>query len=393
MQLSNKQKEFWNNASHRWNIKCGAVRSGKTYLDYFMIPRRIRERVGKEGLMLLLGNTQGTLERNILNPMRSIFTPSLVSHISSNNTIKLCGEEVYVLGADKVNQVSKIQGAGFKYVYGDEITTWNANVFNMLKSRIDKQYSCFDGTCNPDNPQHWFKQFLDSDADIYNQHYNIEDNPFNDPVYVENLKKEYAGTIFYDRYILGLWIPASGLIYPNFKEDKHIIDFTLPEGKDRGLYYISIDYGTANPFAAGLWRIGEGKDVMIKEYFFDSRKENRQKTDDEYYDEIDALAGKRQIQFVVVDPSAASFIELIRRKGKYSVRQADNTVIDGIRETATALNSGRLLFHGSCKNTIREFNAYTWDKNSLIDKPLKENDHCMDMIRYLVKTVHTREFR
>ena len=167
MKLSPKQKEFWNNCNCRWNIKTGATRSGKTYLDYYIIPKRIRACKG-DGLIVLLGNTQGTIERNVLEPMRSIWG-SLVGTISSNNKAKLFGRDVYVLGADKKNQVARIQGAGIEYCYGDEITTWSQDVFQMLKSRLDKPNSCFDGTCNPDSPNHWFKEFLESKANIYHQ--------------------------------------------------------------------------------------------------------------------------------------------------------------------------------------------------------------------------------
>lgn len=177
MQLSDKQIEFWNGATKRWNIKTGATRSGKTYLDYYMIPRRIRACTGN-GLILLLGNTKGTLERNILAPMRSIWGDGLVGPIRFDNTVDLFGKRCYALGADKVSQVAKIQGAGFEYVYGDEITTWHKDVFQMLKSRLDKPNSCFDGTCNPAGPNHWLKEFLDSNADIYQQAYVIDDNPF-----------------------------------------------------------------------------------------------------------------------------------------------------------------------------------------------------------------------
>ncbi|MBZ4656491.1 MAG: family phage terminase large subunit [Thermoanaerobacter sp.] len=240
MKLSPKQKEFWNNANHRWNIKTGATRSGKTYLDYFLIPKRIRATKG-QGLIVLLGNTRGTLERNILDPMRQIYGNKLVGNISSDNTVILFGKKVYALGADKRNQVARIQGAGIEYCYGDEITTWSEEVFQMLKSRLDKPNSCFDGTCNPDHPKHWFKQFLDSDADIYHQHYTIDDNPFLDPFFVEQLKKEYAGTVYYDRFILGKWTRAEGVIYKLFADDPERYEISIKEAKEK--VYQEIDIG------------------------------------------------------------------------------------------------------------------------------------------------------
>ena len=207
MPFSPKQQEYFQEATHRWNIKTGATRSGKTFMDYFVIPKRILNCTG-DGLILLLGNTKGTLERNILEPMRRIWGPALVGIIGSNNTVMLFGRRCHALGADKINQVSKLQGSGLEYCYGDEVTTWHEDVFTMLKSRLDKPHSCFDGTCNPAEPTHWFKQFLDSDADVYHQHYTIDDNPFLAPSFVSALKQEYAGTIYYDRYILGLWRAA-----------------------------------------------------------------------------------------------------------------------------------------------------------------------------------------
>lgn len=389
MQLSDKQKEFWRNSDKRWNIKTGATRSGKTYLDYFMIPRRIRA-CTDNGLILLLGNTKGTLERNILDPMRQIWG-GLVGNIGSNNKVMLFGRECYALGADKVNQVSKIQGAGFQYVYGDEVTTWHPDVFQMLKSRLDKPNSCFDGTCNPDNPNHWFKDFLESDADIYHQHYTIDDNPFLTPTFVENLKREYAGTVYYDRYILGLWALAEGLVYPMFDMKKHVYTDAPWSADEYGEYYISVDYGTLNPTSMGLWRIYKGVAYREAEYYYSGRDNKYQLTDEEYYTALEKLAGDKQIQCIIVDPSAASFIATVRRHGRFAVRQANNAVLDGIRTTATALNTGRIMIHENCKAIIREFGAYCWDDKKGEDVVIKESDHAADDMRYFVMTILRRQ--
>ena len=177
MPFSQKQIEYFQNANHRWNFKTGATRSGKTYMDYFVIPKRIRARIGKPGLSVILGVTKSTIERNILEPMRNIWGPELVGEINSQNKCYLFGEMVYCLGAEKVSQVSKLRGASIKYVYGDEVADWNEEVFDMLKSRLDKPYSCFDGALNPQGPNHWLKAFLESDLDIYVQEYTIFDNP------------------------------------------------------------------------------------------------------------------------------------------------------------------------------------------------------------------------
>lgn len=226
LSLTNKQKQFWNNCNHRWNIKCGATRSGKTYLDFYLIPKRIRAVSGKDGLYVMLGNTRSTLQRNIIEPLQNIWGTELVGNIRSDNTAILFGEKVHCIGADKVNQVDRIRGSSIKYCYGDEVVTWHEDVFNMLKSRLDKEYSRFDGTCNPENPNHWFKSFIDTpDIDMFCQHYTLYDNPFLSPSFVKSLETEYAGTIFFDRYIKGLWVRAEGIIFPNFANnpDKWII--------------------------------------------------------------------------------------------------------------------------------------------------------------------------
>lgn len=389
MLLSPKQREFVKYGTHRWNFKGGATRSGKTYLDFrWIIPIRIRERIGKDGLAVILGVTKSTIERNVLEPMRNLYGDMLVGTISSDNTAWIFGEKCYCLGAEKVSQVSKIRGASIKYCYGDEVADWSEEVFALLKSRLDKEYSCFDGTFNPQYPDHWLKKFLDSNADIFSQTYTIDDNPFLPESFKENLKKEYEGTVYYDRYILGLWVRAEGLVYPMFGDD--CITQEIP---DTGDYYISIDYGTLNPFSAGLWCVGKKCAVRIAEIYYSGREEKKQKTDEEYCDMVERLAGDKPIRAVVVDPSAASFIEALRRRSGFKVRHADNDVLNGIRTTSDFLRDGRIKIHAGCKDTIREFGLYRWDEKAESDRVVKENDHAMDEIRYMVMTVLKKHFK
>lgn len=391
--FSPKQKEVWRNTikqRHRWNVSLGATRSGKTYLDYYKIPYRIRN-APKDGLILLLGNTKGTLDRNILSPMRTIWGGGLVGPIGSDNKVTLFGRECYALGADKVNQVSKLQGSGLAYCYGDEITTWSEPVFQMLKSRLDKPGACFDGTCNPDNPNHWFKSFLDSDADIYSMKFVIDDNPFLEPEFVQALKREYAGTVYYDRYILGLWALAQGRIYDMFDPQVHTAD---DENRPYTAWYISMDYGTQNPTAMLLWGKHEGVWYMVDEYYYSGRDNKRQKTDEQYYADLVKFAGDRYIKNVIVDPAAASMIACIQNHKQYRVEGAKNDVINGIRDTATALVTGKIRICKKCKHTLDEINGYVWDDKAAQrgeDKPLKENDHAMDAMRYFVETILSRQ--
>lgn len=389
MLLSQKQLEFARYANHRWNFKGGATRSGKTYLDFkWIIPLRIRERAGKDGLAVILGVTKSTIERNVLEPMRNLYGDKLVGTISSDNTAWIFGEKCYCLGAEKVSQVSKIRGASIKYCYGDEVADWSEEVFALLKSRLDKEYSCFDGTYNPQYPNHWLKKFLDSNADIFSQVYTIDDNPFLPPSFVENLKKEYAGTVFYDRYILGKWTLAEGLVYPMFGDSCIVQD--IP---DTGDYYISIDYGTHNPFSAGLWCVTKTEAVRIGEYYYCGREERKEKTPEEYYSEVKRLAGGRDIKCLIVDPSADAFIATVKKHHEFKVRGAVNDVLPGIQTTAEMIASGKLKIHGSCEDAIREFGLYRWDEKAESDRVVKENDHAMDEIRYMVMTVLKKHFK
>lgn len=389
MLLSQKQLEFARYANHRWNFKGGATRSGKTYLDFkWIIPLRIRERAGKDGLAVILGVTKSTIERNVLEPMRNLYGDKLVGTISSDNTAWIFGEKCYCLGAEKVSQVSKIRGASIKYCYGDEVADWSEEVFALLKSRLDKEYSCFDGTYNPQYPNHWLKKFLDSNADIFSQVYTIDDNPFLPPSFVENLKKEYAGTVFYDRYILGKWTLAEGLVYPMFGDSCIVQD--IPGTGD---YYISIDYGTHNPFSAGLWCVTKTEAVRIGEYYYCGREERKEKTPEEYYSEVKRLAGGRDIKCLIVDPSADAFIATVKKHHEFKVRGAVNDVLPGIQTTAEMIASGKLKIHESCEDAIREFGLYRWDEKAESDRVVKENDHAMDEIRYMVMTVLKKHFK
>ena len=254
MIISDKQKEFIRNATHRYNLKIGARRCGKTYLDnLWTIPSRILDRKGKDGLNVILGVSKGTIERNVLQPLRQIYGKTLVGNINSNNIAKLFGEEVYCLGAEKVNQVSKIQGTSIKYCYGDEVAKWSQEVFIMVQASLDKPYSMFDGALNPENQSHWLKKdFLDKidekGLDVYVQHYTIFDNPFLSKEFVDNLCKEYEGTVYYNRLILGQWCNAEGLIYRQFADNPEMFikDKAVDEyGNKLNFMIISIgiDYG------------------------------------------------------------------------------------------------------------------------------------------------------
>lgn len=401
MSLTKMQQEYLLNCNHRWNVKTGATGSGKSYLDVmYTIPQRIDKCRG-EGLIVLFGNTRGTLERNILEPMREIWSPALVGNIRNDNTLTIFGKKCYALGADNKKHVARIQGSTIEYAYGDEVTTWSQEVFQMLKSRLRCEHSHFDGTCNPDSPNHWFKAFLESDADIYDQNYIIDDGVLPDYV-VEELKKEYAGTVYYDRYILGKWALAEGLIYPMYQ---NALVESAPEGP-ASKYVVSIDYGTMNAFAAVLWGKHGSVWYAEREYYYSGRDTGVQKTDSEYAQDLNEwisdiwesvkehptytpLAGNiyDKIQ-TIIDPSAASFIALLKKMEWCKVRPADNSVLDGIRETAVALQMGYIkILKPAMPNWIKEAGGYVWDDTQGEERPIKVADHIMDATRYFVKTM------
>ena len=368
--------------------RLGAVRSGKSYCDIaYVIPARLRAVKDETGLNAIIGVSKETVERNVLQPMREIYTSDVVGTINSRNIAMVCGVPVYCLGAEKASQVAKLQGASIKYCYGDEIAKWSPNVFDMLKSRLDKPYSKFDGSCNPESPQHWLKQFIDSEGlDIYVQKYTIFDNPALSKEFVDNLCKEYEGTVYYNRLIKGEWTLAEGLIYPMYEKALE----KPPEGKAER-YILSIDYGTLNAFAALLWGKYGNVWYCVDGYYYSGRDTGQQMTDEEYAQQIDKKFGELASEWdklrVIVDPSAASFITLLKKRLKYKVTPADNAVLDGIRETATAMQTDKIKINPKLDFFVKELQGYVWDDKATEDRPVKVADHACDACRYFCHTM------
>lgn len=276
IEVSEKQAEYIQNANHRWNGKVGATQCGKTYIDtLFVIPNRILERKGKKGLNFIVGVSKETIQRNVIEPMQELFGSKAISDISSNNTAMIMGEKVYCIGADNVGRVKKFRGPRIKYLYIDEAYDINEEVFQLLKSRLSFEYSVCDFAGNPQHLSHWLELFINSDIDIYLQRYTIFDNPFLPPEYVKQLCKEYEGTVFYDRYILGKPCNAEGLIYRQFANNPNLFirDAAVDEYGNKinfMIISIGIDYGATKGEtefkATGIttmfrevWTIGEKK--------------------------------------------------------------------------------------------------------------------------------------
>lgn len=379
----------------RINLLEGSVRSGKTWISLVLWAFWVAT-MPRDGNYLMVAKTLTSLRRNCLDLLQDLVGAKNFTYSISKKEGRLFGRLIYLEGVNDARAESKIRGMTLQGAYCDELTLFTEDFFSMLLSRLSCIGAKLIATTNPDSPMHWLKsKYMDraDQLDMLCISFLIDDNTFLDPDYVASLKSEYQSTVYYDRFILGLWVVAEGRVYPMFTDspDRFILRGTTA-GMD-GQFYVSIDYGTVNPTAMQLWCVRGKEAVMIKESYFDSRKEGRQKTDEEHYTALEELTQGYYIRRVIVDPSAASFIETIRRHGKYQVWAADNAVLDGIRVTATLLNAGMVLVHESCKDTIREFGLYRWDEKKNSDTVLKENDHAMDSLRYFCYTVLAREFR
>lgn len=386
MAFSKKQREYFDNANRRWNFKTGATRSGKTYMDYFVIPKRIRARIGLPGLVVVLGVTKSTIERNILEPMRQIWGTELVGEINSQNICYLFGERVYCLGAEKISQVSKLRGASIKYVYGDEVADWNEEVFEMLKSRLDKPYSCFDGALNPKSPNHWLKKFLDSEEfDTYVQKYTIFDNPFLDPTFVENLQKEYKGTVFYQRYILGEWALAEGLLYPQFANDEK--RYMISQSEVPKLSYIEIgaDVGgnkSNHAYVATGYPATRDEMYVLKAWSYKATgvtvtqyRENLLKFADGIFDDYGFL------DTIWVDNAEAAIVNEVDAHSRYNVRGCiKEEILDRIRCADALFSQDRIkIVADACEDLCDGLRSAVWDEKH-DDEPLDDGTYDRDVI-------------
>lgn len=388
MIFTEKQKEFWNNCTHRWNIKTGATRSGKTYLDFWLIPKRIRACTGRSHIVLL-GNTKSTLERNILAPMRGIFTSSLVGKISSDNTVMLFGRRCYALGADKISQVSKIQGAEIEYCYGDEITTWHEDVFSMLKSRLSAPGSTFDGTCNPDAPEHWLKEFLDNPKiDVYSQEYTIYDNPTLPQSFVSGLENEYRGTVYFDRFILGKWKAAIGAIYRQFADapSAFIID-KAPE--NIAFATIGVDFGgNGSAHAFILNGITHGmRSVVTLDEFYLKKEITPKQLEDEFVAFVKRAKAEYPIYEAYCDSAETTLIGGLRSAavknglGIEVKKAVKGRITDRIHFYTMLMSRGAYSVMRGCINLISALSGAVWDKKSLTeDKRLDDGRHNIDSL-------------
>ena len=368
----------------------GAIRSGKTSIMMWAFVKWAMDNLSGQRFGVC-GRTVDSCTKNIIVPFTAMSLAKKKYIIRWRRGDKVMevrrgGVTNYfeVFGGKDEASYALIQGRTLAGVLLDEVVLMPRSFVEQALGRCSVDGSRMWFSCNPASPMHWFytewvQKYKERNA-LY-LHFEMRDNPSLSEKILARYESMYSG-VFYRRYVLGEWCIAEGLVYPMF-DDSCVVD-AVPEAG--GEYYISVDYGTLNPFSAGLWCLKNGVATRIREYYYSGRETNRNKTDEEYFVEVEKLAAGLPIRSVIVDPSAASFIEVLRRH-KYPVRKAKNDVMPGIITTGRYLQDGTIKIHRSCKDTIREFGLYSWDDKSTEDKVIKENDHAMDETRYFAYTV------
>ncbi len=372
----------------------GAVRSGKTMamgMSFFLWAM-----VSFDGQRFgVCGKTIASLRRNVLSEilprLEGLGATWKEKRTENLVTVTFRGKrnQFYIFGGRDESSASLIQGITFAGVLLDEVVLMPRSFVEQACARCSVAGSRLWFNCNPSGPSHWFYKNWILEAEQRNclrLHFTMEDNPSLTEEIRQRYQRLYTG-VFYRRFVLGQWVQAEGRVYDFFGPD---MVRPVPEGAFEK-WYISCDYGTVNPTSMGLWGLQQGAWYRVKEFYFNSRAEMRQMTDEEYAAQLQKLAGDRKITAVIVDPSAASFIEVLKRRG-WRVQKADNDVLSGIRLTSDCLKEGKMVICEGCADCLREMDAYVWDLSSEArDQVKKENDHAMDDMRYFAATVLKRQ--
>jgi len=367
----------------------GAVRSGKTVFMSSAFVIWAMEYYDRTNFAIC-GKTVQSAERNVLKPLQENESlPYTMTYKVSTKVLTVrCGAKenyFYIFGGKDESSYMLIQGITLAGVLFDEVALMPRSFVEQALSRaISFEHPKYWFNCNPESPNHYFyKEWIENPKDgTTHLHFLLEDNPILTAQMIERTKAMYSG-VFYDRYIRGLWVIAEGIVYPMFGKDT-----TVPTTeRTYSRYVVSMDYGIQNPTAMLLWGFFDGVWYQVGEFYHSGRETGRQKTDQEYYDDLERLAGDRCIDCLIIDPSATSFIALVKQKRRFKVRKAKNDVVDGIQKTASALQQGKIKVNDCCKRTIKEYGLYSWDQKADVDRPIKDNDHAMDATRYFVATM------
>lgn len=368
----------------------GAVRSGKTLCMSISFICWAFYTFGNTSFALC-GKTIASLRRNVITPLIPILEELgfCCDFKISRNYLRISRGNVfncfYLFGGRDESSASLIQGMTLGGVMFDEVALMPRSFVEQALARCSLEKSKFFFNCNPEHPYHWFyAEWIKKhkEKNVLYLHFTMEDNPSLSPEIIARYKSLYSGA-FYERFVEGKWVTADGLVYPMFDANRHIKKCSGPLSE----YYLSCDYGTVNPFSLGLWGKSGNCWYRVDEYYHSSRDAGVQHTDEEYYEALEKLAGGRKITALVIDPSAASFIQTVKRHGKYKVIKADNDVLSGINRVCQALKNDEIFISPACTDIIREFSVYRWDNSIRCDAPKKENDHAMDDMRYFVSTI------
>ncbi|MFJ2029441.1 PBSX family phage terminase large subunit [Streptosporangium sp. NPDC087985] len=402
--LVDKQRQSVALATARLNVWDGSVRSSKTISSLLKWLKFVR--TCPAGPLLMVGKTERTLKRNIIDPLIEMLGEKRCKFVAGSGELHLLGRVIYVAGAYNEGSEDKIRGLSLVGAYVDEASTIPESFWVMLLTRLSIPGAQLFASTNPDGPQHWLKVgYLDrarlhvdldgqvhrSDSpDTLNLHrfsFKLADNPSLSPEYVADVSSEFTG-LWYRRLILGEWCIAEGVVYESWDPARHVVS-VLP-AIDRWLC-IALDYGTTNPFHALAIGLGvDGRLYVGHEWRWDSKRMRGSLTDAEYSERVRAWVNGLGItpSYWIVDPSAKSYRVQMHRDGQTSTL-ADNEVVDGIRDVASLFATGRLLVSAECKELIREIPGYTWDPAASLkgeDKPIKLADHGVDALRYGIRT-------
>lgn len=369
-------------------IADGAVRSGKTLCMSISFVLWAFYRFNNSSFAIC-SKTIRSVKRNVVTPLLVVLREMGFESRErySENYVDIFINErrnrFYLFGGRDESSAALIQGMTLSGLLLDEVALMPRSFVEQALARCSVEGSKFWFNCNPEYPQHWFRQewiLKKKQKNVLYIRFKMEDNPSLSEEIIERYKSLYSGP-FYRRFVEGEWVAAAGTVYPSMTQDNAFC--SVPEGKAQR-YIISCDYGTVNPSSFGLWGFIDGTWYRLCEYYYDSRVKGFQRTDEEHYSALCELAGSRRIEKVIIDPSAASFIQTVRRHERFIVQPADNRVIDGIRMVSSALKEGRIKICNTCRDAMREFGLYRWDDSGAKDCPIKENDHAMDDIRYFV---------
>lgn len=372
----------------------GAVRSGKTLCMSISFVCWTFYNFSNTSFAIC-GKTIASLRRNVITPLLPVLYDlgfQCDFKISRNYLEISKGNNVnrfYLFGGRDESSASLIQGMTLGGVMLDEVALMPRSFVEQALARCSLDRAKYFFNCNPEHPYHWFYvEWIKKcrEKNMLYVHFTMEDNPSLSDTVKNRYKSLYSGA-FYERFVEGKWVTADGLVYPMFDHSRHVKKY---EGTISA-YYLSCDYGTVNPFSLGLWGKGSDGWYRLDEYYHSSRDKGVQLTDEEYYQALFKLAGDKEIKALIIDPSAASFIQTVRRHNKYRVIKADNDVLSGINRVCRAIKNDEIFFSPNCVDTIREFSLYRWDNGIKKDAPKKENDHAMDDIRYFVSTVLSKQ--